>query len=144
MAFAVQVLAGRFAFLLIHLSLLLPNPAELGNRKHADGVEVHAKRCGDPHLACGWVDTQMDVLDVLLHHVHGNLTEVDSRDHQYSFCWLTMRKMRSTSPTSCNTSCRALLMASSFAWTPRHASCRAVLTASSIRRARSRSLLRLL
>src|ERR1035438_9361349 len=52
-------------------------------------------------FARGRVDTQVDVFDVLLDYLHRNPTQIDCRDHQYSRCCLTMRKMRSTSPSSC-------------------------------------------
>ena len=62
---------------------------------------LHAQRRGDPHRSGRWVDAQVDVLDVLFHHLHDDFAELDRRGHQYSLCCLMMRKMRSTSSTSC-------------------------------------------
>ena len=39
---SVEVFAGRFPFLLTQLLLLILDPSQLGDGKHADGVEVHA------------------------------------------------------------------------------------------------------
>ena len=50
-AFPVQVLARRLAFLLPQLRLLLLDPAELRDGEDADGVEAHARRGGDAHTA---------------------------------------------------------------------------------------------
>src|ERR1017187_4262100 len=104
MAFAVEVFAGWFALLLCHLLLLLPDPAELGDGKHADGVEVHAERGGDAHFAGGGGKRSDDVLDVLFDYLHRNPAQIDCRDHQYSRCALTMRKMRSTCSSFWSTS----------------------------------------
>src|ERR1022692_3670904 len=70
MALAVKVFARRFAFLLTDLGLLLPDPTELGDGKHADAIKVHAKGGGDAYLASGRVNAQVDVLDVLLDYLY--------------------------------------------------------------------------
>jgi len=41
MAFTVEILARRFAFLLPQLFLLSLDPAEFGNGKDADSVQIH-------------------------------------------------------------------------------------------------------
>src|ERR1700742_1588588 len=144
MAFTVQVLARRFAFLLPNLVLLLPNPAEFGDSEQADRVEIHAERRGNTHVA-GWrIYAEMEILDVFLHDIHSDFAKLYTAGHQYSRCALTIRKMRSTSVTSCNTSYKALLTTISRDCTPRQPSGRVCLTASSILSARSQSLLRLL
>src|SRR5579863_6539878 len=108
MTFPVEILAGRFAFLIRNLLLLLPDPAELRDGKQADGVKIHSKRRGDTHLSSGRVNAQMNVLDIFFDDIHGDIAELDGCGHQYSFCCLTIRKMRSTSDASCKTSYRAL------------------------------------
>ena len=44
MAFAVEILPRGFALLFSQFLLLLLYPAEFGNGKDADGIEIHAKR----------------------------------------------------------------------------------------------------
>ena len=61
---------------------------------------LHPQRSRNPHRSSRWIDAQVDVLDVLLHHLHGDFAELDRRDHQYSVCCLMMRNMRSTSAMS--------------------------------------------
>ena len=58
------VLAGDFL-------LLFLDPAELRGRKHTDCLWLHAERRGDPYLSRRGIDTQMNVLDVLLDYVNG-------------------------------------------------------------------------
>src|SRR6266511_2641530 len=110
MAFAVQVLARRFAFLLLQLPLLSFDPVEFGNGEDSDRLEIHPQRRRDAHPPGGRINAQVDVLDVLLHHFHGDFTQFDLRDHQYSLWCLMMRKMRSTSASSCKRSYNAALM----------------------------------
>lgn len=62
--------------------LLLLDPAQLGNREDADSV--------------------MDVPCVLQHYAHRDLAKPELCDHQYSFCGLVMRNIRSTLLTSRN------------------------------------------
>ena len=81
MAFAVEVLARRFAFLLSELLLLVLDPAEFGNGKDADRVEIHTQGRRDSHPSGRRVYAQVDILDVLFYHLHGDLTELDLRDH---------------------------------------------------------------
>src|SRR5215510_10390113 len=101
MAFTVQILARCFAFLSLEFLLLLFDPTQPGNGKDANGVETHPERGRNPHSTARWVHAQVDVLDVLEHDIHRDVTERDLRDHQYSLCALMMRKRRSTSATSC-------------------------------------------
>jgi type I restriction enzyme, R subunit len=144
MAFAVEVLARRFAFLLAELVLLLLDPAQFGNGEDADGVQAHARRGRNPHSASRWIYAEMDIPNVLQNHIHRDVAQLKPRDHQYSCCALTIKKMRSTSATSCNTSYSARLMTCSRAWTPRQPSGRVFLTVSSILTASSSFWLRLL
>ena len=78
MAFAIQVLAGRFAFLLPHFLLLLPDPAELGDGKHTDGVDTHPLRSRDPDAPRRRVNAEMDILDVLQNHIDGDVAEAEA------------------------------------------------------------------
>src|SRR5208337_3709351 len=109
MTFEIEILARCFAFLLPQLLLLLLYPAQFGNGKYADSVEIHPQRRRDAHPSCGRINAQVDVLDVLLHHLGDDFTQVDPRDHQYSFCCSMMRNMRSTSATFCKTPYKASL-----------------------------------
>src|SRR5205814_427048 len=134
-ALPVEILPRRLPLLLPQPLLLLPDPAQLGDGEEAKRVETHPYRSGHAHPSRRRMNAQMDVLDVLEHHVHRDLTQVQLGAHQYSPCALTMWKMRSTSPTSRRTSYSARLMTSSRAWTPRHPSGRAFFTVSSMRNA---------
>src|SRR5688572_668743 len=96
-AFAIEILARRLALLLPQLLLLLANPLQLGDREHADRVEAHARGCGDPDAASRGMDAQVDVLDVLQDHVHGEVAQLDLRNNQYSARAFMTRKIRSTS-----------------------------------------------
>jgi hypothetical protein len=40
----------------------------------SDGVEIHPQRGRDPNPSGGRVDTQVDILDVLLHDLHRDVT----------------------------------------------------------------------
>src|SRR5262245_48013760 len=135
MAFTVQILARGFAFLLLEF-LLLFDPTHLGNGEDADGVEAHPGRGRNPHPAARWINAQVDVFDILEHDIRGDITERDLRDHQYSFCALMMRKMRSTSATSCKMPNKACLITRSRGSTPRQSSGRTRLTVASICSAR--------
>ena len=136
MALTVQIFARRLTFLSPEFLLLLFDSAQLQDCENTDGAEAHICRRRNPH-ATGWrINAEMDVFDVLQDHIHRDLAECESRDHQYSLCALMMGKARSTSATSCNTPYRACLITRSRAWTPRQASRRVFFTASSIRRAR--------
>ncbi|HWF11106.1 MAG TPA: hypothetical protein VG297_21705, partial [Bryobacteraceae bacterium] len=75
-AFALEVFAGRFPFLGFDFLLLLPNPCQLRNREDADGIEIHARRRGDPDLTDRRVNAQMDVFDVLAGDVDGHVAEL--------------------------------------------------------------------
>src|SRR5258708_5668060 len=98
MAFTFKVLAWGFAFLLAEFLLLLFDPSEFGDRKDSDGVEIHPQRGRDPNSSGRRVDTQVDVLDVLFHDLYRDAAEIDlCGRHQYSFCCLMIRKIRSTS-----------------------------------------------
>src|SRR5215510_9364854 len=136
MAFTVHILAQGIAFLSLEFLLLLFDPTQLGNGEDANGVEAHPGRSRDPHLAARWVNAQVDVLDVLEHNIRGDITERDLRDHQYSFCALMMRKIRSASATSCKMPNRACLITRSRGSTPRQSSGRTCLTVASICSAR--------
>ena len=74
-AFAIQIFARRLALLLLQLLLLLLDPAELGNRKDADGVEASCATGGDAHPTGRRIDAEVDVLDVLEHHIHRDLRQ---------------------------------------------------------------------
>src|SRR5215475_11956893 len=100
MAFTVHILARSFAFLFLEFLLLLSDPSQPGNSEDANGVKAHLGRGRNPHPAARWVNAQVDVFDVLEHDIHGDTTDRDLRDHQYSFCALMMRKIRSTWATS--------------------------------------------
>ncbi len=78
MAFTVQILARGFAFLFLEFLLLLLDPTQLGNGEDANGVEAHPGRGRNPHPAARWVNAQVDVLDVLEHDIHGDITELRS------------------------------------------------------------------
>src|SRR6478672_11506639 len=106
MTFAVQIVARRFAFLIPQLLLLPLDPDHFRDCKDTNAIEAHALRCRDTHLAARRIDTEMDVLDVFEHHVHGYFAKIDLRDCQYSACALMIAKIRSTSSTFCNTSLR--------------------------------------
>src|SRR5262249_18777021 len=136
MAFTVHIFARGFAFLFLEFLLLLFNPTQPGNGEDANGVEAHPGRGRNPYPAARWVNAQVDVLDVLEHDIYGDITERDLRDHQYSFCALMMRKMRSTSATSCKMPNRACLITRSRGSTPRQPSGRTCLTVASICSAR--------
>ena len=88
---------------------------------------IHSQRSGYPDPAGGRIHAQVNVLDVLEHHVYCDITELDLRGHQYSFCALMMRKIRSTSATSCRMSYRACLITRSRGSTPRQSSGRTLL-----------------
>ena len=67
--------------------LLLANPAELGDGKDADAVQIHTERSGNRYSSGGWMNAEMDVLDVLVDDIHRHFTELDLlRRHQYSDC----------------------------------------------------------
>jgi thioesterase DpgC len=73
---AIEKFARRFALLLAKLLLLLPDPSELRDGKHADRLEAHSRWGGDAHSSRRWIDTQMDVLDILEHHVHHDAAQI--------------------------------------------------------------------
>jgi hypothetical protein len=85
-ALAVEVLASALPFLVAQLLLLLLDPAELGDGEQPNCVQAHLRRSRDAHPAGGRVDAQMDVLDVLPHHLHADAGQVERCRHQYSFC----------------------------------------------------------
>src|SRR5947199_7748689 len=59
MAFSVQILAGRLAFLFLKLSLLLLDPTQLRDCEDTDGVEAHAGWCGNGRAARWWMYAEM-------------------------------------------------------------------------------------
>src|SRR5262249_41061967 len=132
MAFTVQILARGFAFLLLELLLLLFDPTQLGNGEDADSVEAHPGRGRNAYPAARRVNAQVDVFDILEYDIHRYITKRHLRDHQYSFCALMMRKMRSTSATSWRMPNKARLMTRSRGSTPRQSSGRTCLTLASI------------
>src|ERR1700730_1598701 len=113
-ALTIQILARRLALLPTELLLLLLDPAQFGDRKNANCIEGHTRRGRNADLASRGIDAEVDVLDVLQDHFHRYLTELKLGHHQYSFCALMMRKMRSTSAASCNTPYNAALMTRSL------------------------------
>ena len=74
---AVEKLARCLPRLLPQLALLLLDPGELGDREDAQGVQVHARRRGDPDLAIRRIDAEMDVLDVLEDDLHRQVAQHD-------------------------------------------------------------------
>src|SRR5690606_23550289 len=105
-----EILTWSLTGLFTQLLLLALDPMKFGNGKHTNVVEVHPERCGDPHLACWRIDTQVDIFDAFLHHIHRDVTQRNLHNHQYSFCCLIIRKIRSTSSTFCKISYRAALI----------------------------------
>src|ERR1700675_1118638 len=102
MAFSVEMLPRHFAFLLAEFVLLSLDPAQLGNGEDTNCVQAHTQRSRNPHSAGRWIDTEMDVPDVLQDHIPGEVAQLKLPDHQYS-CWaLMIRKIRSTSAWSCS------------------------------------------
>ena len=76
-ALAVQVLARRLALLLPELRLLLLDPAQLGDRERRGwcrGSCASGPRCAPARRG---MDAEMDVLDVLQHHVHRDVAQLD-------------------------------------------------------------------
>ena len=80
MALALDVLAGRFALLSAEPDLLLPDPRELRDGEHTNRVESHPLRRRDAHPARWRVHAEVDVLDVLQHHVHRDFAKPDLLD----------------------------------------------------------------
>ena len=81
-ALAADELPGCFPSLVGQLFLLIPNPAELGDRVSSGHFQTSRfrGRQGDPAL---WrVNGKMDILDVLARHGDGNVTELDCFGHQ--------------------------------------------------------------
>jgi hypothetical protein len=65
--------------------LLFLDPPKLGDRKDADGFHLHPRRGCNAHAATRRMNAQMDILDVLEHHIDRHAANVEFRDHQYSF-----------------------------------------------------------
>src|SRR4051812_7128411 len=93
-ALAVEEFVIGLPVLLADYSLLPPDPVELGDGEHPHGVQVHPPWRGDGDAPDRGVYAQVDVLDVLEHHLDGQIAELDLRAHQYSACALTIRKIR--------------------------------------------------
>ena len=73
----IQIFAIGLAILLTELCLMLLDPVELGHRIDPDGIELHPCRRGDADPAGGRMDAQVDVLDLLEHHINGNAADLD-------------------------------------------------------------------
>ena len=74
MAFATEKFSRGFAFLLSQFFLLLLDPIEFGNGIEADGVDLHSRWGGYTYFAQRWIDAQMDIFDVLEHHIDGDIS----------------------------------------------------------------------
>ena len=79
-------------------------------------VRLHRQgRLSRPGRGIYTLDTEMDILDVLQHHINRDVPKPQLVDHQYSLCALMIGKIRSTSPTSRSTSNSAALITCSRA-----------------------------
>ena len=76
-AFAGDVFPRRLALLPFKLGLLTFDPGEFGNHGEAHGFIVDAQRRSDAHPAIGWIDSEVQVLDVLANHLHGEAMNGD-------------------------------------------------------------------
>src|ERR1700693_2325723 len=110
MALAVEILPRRLACLLPEFLLLPLDPAKLRDYEHANCFQAHPPWSSDTDSSGRWVDTEVDIFDVLEYDIRRDFPEIELRYHQYSLCALMTRKMRSTSAASCKTSYRACFM----------------------------------
>jgi hypothetical protein len=82
MALAIDELPGRFARLIRQLFLLIPDPAELGDRVSPGYLQARRSRGRQGHPAMGWVDGEVDMLDILARHRDRNVAELNRLRHQ--------------------------------------------------------------
>ncbi len=81
MAFALKELAFGLPILPSDFGLLFANPFQFGNGVDPDGIQLHAAGSGNAHGSGGWVDAEMDVLDVLLQHIDRHVSQVERGAH---------------------------------------------------------------
>jgi hypothetical protein len=84
MTFPIGIFAGGLALLLQQLALLFLDPRQFRNREHAHRIQAHSLGGGNPHPSSWRMDAQMDVLNILSNNIDANVTELNSRAHQYS------------------------------------------------------------
>ena len=81
---ALQIFTRRLSFLVDDFSLLNPNPLQFRDREQANIFTAHAQRGRDAHLAFGGINAEVDILDVLFHHVYRKRAELQRSSHRIS------------------------------------------------------------
>lgn len=75
-AFAVEVLARRLAFLRPQLGLLRAYPGQFADDKGTDGIVAEMPGRRDAHAPGRRMDAQVEVFDALAHHLDAEFTQL--------------------------------------------------------------------
>src|SRR6266446_9896919 len=70
MALAANKLTCRLALLALKLRLLTLDPCQPGNDKEAYSLVIHLHWRSHPYPTGRWIDSKMEVLDVLTNHIN--------------------------------------------------------------------------